>query len=72
MSPTYEFKCSHCEAITEGFFSMSSVPDEVDCVSCKNPAERVISGGSGFILEGTGWARDRYTGDSNRKDFKID
>lgn len=57
---TYEYRCTDCghewereQRITE--------PPEKDCPRCeKATAQRLVSGGTGFELKGSGWARDGY------------
>lgn len=71
MTPTYEFVCDQCNIAIEEFFSAAKVPDSLECPACKTQAKRQISTGAGFILSGTGWARDGYTGDSNKKTIKT-
>lgn len=65
MSPTYEFLCGSCKAVTEKFFTVKSKPDTVKCASCGKDAESIVSGGSAFHLKGHGWGFDRYAGPSN-------
>ena len=62
--PTYTYKCEvHGE-----FEEMHSIKDQLEeCPKCKaegNPGQKVtrlITGGGGFILQGSGWARDNYS-----------
>lgn len=65
MSPTFEYYCEACKGYTEEFFKATEAPDFVNCPHCNLPASKQISGGMGFILKGTNWARDKYTGPSN-------
>lgn len=62
--PTYIYFCKvHGEF--EEFHSINSKLEE--CPKCKaegissEPPERLISSGSSFILNGSGWARDNYS-----------
>jgi len=64
--PTYLYECPvHKELEIE-----HSINEELtECPRClsENPEEtphklkRLISGGTGFILSGSGWAKDRYS-----------
>jgi len=59
---TYEYECESCghkweqeQRITE--------PAVRDCTHCGKPkAKRLISGGTGHVLKGSGWSRDGYRG----------
>jgi len=62
--PTYLYECPvHGEF--EHYHSISETLEE--CPLCQKdnaPAQKVkrlISGGSGFILSGSGWAKDSYS-----------
>lgn len=63
--PTYLYECPvHGE-----FECQHSIKEELEtCPTCKmeqvaepQKVKRLISGGGGFILSGTGWARDNYS-----------
>ncbi len=62
--PTYLYKCE-----THGEFEVShSINDKLtECPKCKEegkeaqPVERLIAGGSSFILTGGGWASSNYS-----------
>jgi len=60
--PTYQYECTQCG---HQFEIRQSIKDEplADCPDCNGKIQRVISGGSGFILKGPGF----YKNDS-RKD----
>jgi putative FmdB family regulatory protein len=65
--PTYEYACSSCSHEWE---AEQSIKDAAltECPSCKQPtAKRQISRGGGFILKGSGWYSDLYSGSSNKK-----
>lgn len=70
--PTYTFECKNCQRAIEGWYQMSQVPDAVVCETCCDVADRVISGGQGFLLKGHGWGFDRYAGASNFSNFGKD
>ena len=64
--PTYEYACSSCN--TEWEFEQS-IKDAAltECPSChQQTARRQISKGTGFILKGSGWYSDLYSGSSNK------
>lgn len=48
----------------ERFQSISSEPFTT-CPTCNKPVKRLISGGSGFILQGDGWASTGYSRPEN-------
>ena len=62
--PTYTYKCDvHGE-----FDEVHSIKEQLEeCPICKKEGKadqkvtRLISGGGGFILNGSGWARDNYS-----------
>lgn len=57
--PVYDYKCKECEHVWEENHSMND-PDILVCPKCgKESAKKLISLGS-FILQGGGWAIDRY------------
>jgi putative FmdB family regulatory protein len=51
--PTYEYKCEQCGNIFEVRHSMNENPG-VLCPKCKSGTQRIITGGSGFILKTKG------------------
>lgn len=58
--PTYEYKCLSCNHTWDCEQKMSD-PALKKCPKCKkNKAQRQISGGLGFQLLGSGWAKDNY------------
>lgn len=59
--PTYEYECEACgyrferrQAITEDAIS--------ECPECRGNVQRIISGGAGFILKGSGHGRGGHHG----------
>lgn len=63
--PTYLYECpEHGE-----FEHQHSIKDELEfCPKCQEEkhtsphrVKRLISGGGGFILNGSGWAKDNYS-----------
>lgn len=67
MCPTYEYVCDKCAKTSELFVSLKHRPDFINCEHCPGNAKLGMSTGQPPILQGTGWARDGYTGSSNRK-----
>ena len=63
--PTYLYCCENCSIEFEEVHSIKEKLEE--CPHCKNAGKgshkvtRLISGGSGFILNGDCWAKDRYS-----------
>lgn len=63
--PTYEFECQECQAKFEHEMNVNDLPNLN--LLCPNPDcsgtqfKRLISGGSGFVLSGGGWAKDGYS-----------
>ena len=59
--PTYDYKCEVCE---KEFESIQSIKDEAHtpCPQCHVECyNRLISGGTSFVLKGSGWAADNYS-----------
>lgn len=59
--PTYEYQCKSCKHSWE---EDQSIMDEriTVCPDCKKEsAMRLISGGTGFILQGGGWFSEGYS-----------
>jgi putative FmdB family regulatory protein len=63
--PTYEYKCTNCGYRFEEFQSITDPPNET-CPKCKGKTERIISGGTGFLLKGSGF----YTTDHRSESYK--
>lgn len=60
--PTYEYACTLCLHEWEVEQSIKDPPVDV-CPRCGDrTAQRQVSGGTGFLLGGGGWARDGYAG----------
>lgn len=63
--PTYAYRCGKCEHEYEIFYTSIPAAEREEptetCPKCDAPEkERLVTGGSGFILKGGGWAKDRY------------
>ena len=50
----YEYQCPSCNKCQEVDHKMGEDP-EIKCSKCNTRMKRIISGGSGFILNGNGW-----------------
>ncbi len=63
--PTYEYRCRDCGCDFEVFQRMSDRPG-APCPGCGHPAERLISGGAGFLFKGDGF----YITDHRSEDYR--
>ncbi len=63
--PTYEYRC-HSGHDFELFQRMSDEPG-ASCPECGEPAERILSGGAGFIFKGEGFYITDYRSDDYKK-----
>ena len=57
--PTYDYKCTKCQYIFEHFQAMSEDP-LFECPKCSSTVRRLISGGTGIILKGSGFYKTDY------------
>jgi len=65
--PTYEYRCRDCGRDFEVFQRMSDRPG-APCPGCGRVAERLISGGAGFLFKGDGFhITDHRSEDYRRK-----
>lgn len=64
--PTYSYQCSACDHAFEQVQRMSDDPIKV-CPSCGVEAVRRLINSANFILKGSGWYADAYSGGSNKK-----
>ncbi|MFA5074170.1 MAG: zinc ribbon domain-containing protein [Nitrospirota bacterium] len=51
--PTYEYQCEGCGLQFERRQTMTDLP-LTECPSCQGKVRRLMSGGAGFILKGSG------------------
>lgn len=59
--PTYDYVCASCKYKWEHDSSIKD-PPLTSCPKCgSESAKRLISGGTGFLLQGSGWAREGYS-----------
>ena len=63
--PTYEYRCTACGHQFDLFQRMSDEPG-ADCPECSGAAERLLSGGAGFLFKGDGF----YITDYRSKSYK--
>lgn len=65
---TYEYECNVCSHTFEAEQKISDEP-LIECPKCKTCSiQRLISGGTGFVLKGVGWESDGYS--SSKDDDK--
>ncbi len=64
--PTYDYRCRECGRDFEVFQRMSDKPG-ASCPDCGHAAERLISGGAGFLFKGDGFYITDYRSDDYRK-----
>ncbi len=64
--PTYQYQCSKCDYEFEEFQKISDPPIKT-CPKCGGKVKRIVSGGAGFLLKGSGFYTTDYRGDSYRK-----
>src|SRR5690606_6846316 len=58
---TYEYVCTSCGHEWEASQSIKDAPLK-KCPKCKRQtAKRQVSGGTGFVLKGSGWYADLYS-----------
>jgi len=69
--PTYVYRCNDCGREFEEFQTMTEKPLET-CPSCKGKAQRIISGGAGFLFKGPGFYSTDYRSDSYKKSAAAD
>lgn len=62
--PIYEYECQTCHEITTITENSNKVKSFIKCEHCDCEAKKIISK-STFILNGTGWAKDGYSGKAN-------
>ena len=61
--PTYEYQCTE-KACDHQWEVVQKITDEkiTKCPACeKETAQKLISGGIGFTLKGSCWAKDNYS-----------
>lgn len=63
--PTYEYRCSNDHTF-DVFQKMSDEP-VATCPECGEKAERILSGGAGFLFKGDGFYITDYRSDDYKK-----
>lgn len=63
--PTYSYQCGACGHAFEQVQRMSDDPIKV-CPSCGAEAVKRLINSANFILKGSGWYADAYSGGSNK------
>ncbi|MFH2035872.1 MAG: zinc ribbon domain-containing protein [Candidatus Zixiibacteriota bacterium] len=61
--PTYQYRCTDCGYEFEEFQRISDDPIKT-CPQCEGYPERLISGGIGFVLKGSGFYSTDHRTDS--------
>ena len=61
--PTYEYQCKQCGYTFEKFQKINDSPVS-ECPQCKWSVQRLISGGGGVILKGSGFYQNDYKKDT--------
>lgn len=69
--PTYVYRCRKCGNEFEKFQKISE-PPTVRCPVCRATADRVITGGGGFLLKGTGFYSTDYRSERYKKAAKAE
>jgi len=65
--PTYEYKCSGCDKVTEVFQSITAKPIK-KCPECgKLKLKRMLGTGAGLIFKGSGFYQTDYRSESYKK-----
>ncbi len=64
--PTYQYMCPHCNHEFEEFQSILDEPI-CECPQCGKKPRRVITGGAGFLLKGSGFYTTDYRSESYKK-----
>jgi putative FmdB family regulatory protein len=70
--PTYAYRCIKCEHEFEVFEKMSARTRARKCPVCGGRAERIISGGAGFLFKGEGFYATDYRSEEYRSSAKAD
>jgi len=64
--PTYEYKCEACGHIFEIFQSIKADPLR-ECPKCRGEVIRLIGGGGGIIVKGSGFYSTDYRKDKKKE-----
>jgi putative FmdB family regulatory protein len=69
--PTYQYKCPHCSNEFEEFQSIIEAPVS-KCPQCGKQPRRIITGGAGFLLKGSGFYTTDYRSEAYKAAAKKD
>ena len=69
--PTYEYECTKCNKQFEMDQKISDPPRK-RCPDCRGKVIRIISGGGGIILKGSGFYVTDYRSDDYKKSAEAD
>jgi putative FmdB family regulatory protein len=61
--PTYQYHCPHCGDDFEEFQGINDLPI-TKCPKCGQKPRRIITGGAGFLLKGSGFYSTDYRSES--------
>jgi putative FmdB family regulatory protein len=64
--PTYEYECGACGHHFEQFQGIKESPVS-ECPECHGTVKRVVSGGGGFIMKGSGGSAPARAGNCDRE-----
>lgn len=69
--PTYQYRCPECKHEFEEFQSINDDP-VLACPRCGKKPHRVITGGAGFLLKGSGFYSTDYRSESYKAAARRD
>lgn len=69
--PTYQYKCSDCGYVFEKIQPITEKPID-KCPECGGHADRLITGGAGFLFKGSGFYATDHRSDSYKKSADMD
>ena len=69
--PTYQYRCPECKYEFEEFQSINDDPLQT-CPRCGKKPRRVITGGAGFLLKGSGFYSTDYRSESYKAAARRD
>jgi len=69
--PTYQYHCSHCGNNFEEFQGINDQPVS-KCPRCGQTPRRIITGGAGFLLKGSGFYSTDYRSESYKAAARKD
>jgi putative FmdB family regulatory protein len=69
--PTYEYECTKCEHLFE-LQQRITEPPRKRCPKCRGKVMRIISGGGGVILKGSGFYVTDYRTEAYKKSAQAD